>query len=321
LKLTGCLRPVHVAAGVISDEKGRVLIAQRPHGTHQGGLWEFPGGKVESGETPGQGLARELREELGILVSAVRPLIRIRHEYQDRCILLDVYRVRRYDGEPQGQEGQALAWVHPDRLKPTRMPAADRPIIMALRLPDQYLITGSNPFYHSCFMGRLSRALDRGHRLVQLRAHELVDAAYRDLAREVRQLCAKVGARVVLNRDPMIVAELEADGLHLTARQLLQLTARPAVSATLIGASCHNANELAHAEALALDYAILSPVHATASHPGAVPLGWRHFAELVESAALPVYAMGGLDAEDVDRAHAAGAQGVAGIRAYWRDED
>ncbi|HSO78893.1 MAG TPA: NUDIX domain-containing protein, partial [Chromatiaceae bacterium] len=103
---------IHVVAGAIQDCQGRVLVARRPLGAHQGGLWEFPGGKLEPGELPLQGLARELEEEVGIRVQATRPLIRLPHDYGDRRLVLEVHRVTAYAGEPIGREGQPLSWRH-----------------------------------------------------------------------------------------------------------------------------------------------------------------------------------------------------------------
>ena len=136
---------MQVAAGAVRDTRGRVLIAKRPDGVHQGGLWEFPGGKLQLGESPQDGLARELLEELGIRIRAWRPLIRLQHDYGDRHVVLHVYRIDAYDGIASGQEGQPLAWVKPDAMDPALFPAADRQIINALRLPTLYLITGQNP--------------------------------------------------------------------------------------------------------------------------------------------------------------------------------
>lgn len=126
---------IHVIAGALSDKEGRVLIAQRPRGRHMAGRWEFPGGKLETGEDPYAGLKRELAEELGIVVQAAEPLIRLRHEYPDRRMLLDVWQVTAYDGEPRSLDSQALAWVRPDELPKHDLLAADRAIVTALRLP------------------------------------------------------------------------------------------------------------------------------------------------------------------------------------------
>jgi 8-oxo-dGTP diphosphatase len=124
---------VHVVAGVVQNDDGRVLIAQRPDGVHLAGGWEFPGGKVAAGETVLQALARELREEIGIEVLAADPLVRYRHAYPERSIILDVWRIRQYDGEPRALEGQPLRWESVDRLLETGLLEADRPIVEALR--------------------------------------------------------------------------------------------------------------------------------------------------------------------------------------------
>ena len=120
---------IAVAAGVLHDGNGRVLIAQRQAGSHAAGRWEFPGGKLRSGEAPGDGLARELEEELGILVQHADPLISYRHEYDQRIVDLHVWRVLRYQGEPTGREGQPLRWVDVADLISCGLLPADRPIV------------------------------------------------------------------------------------------------------------------------------------------------------------------------------------------------
>lgn len=125
---------VHVAVGVIFNPKGQILIARRHDDAHQGGLWEFPGGKVESGETVGEALARELHEELGIVVqtSSCTQLLEIRHDYTDKVVLLDVWTVSDFDGEPVGKEGQPLTWVEPQALLAYDFPAANVAIVDAI---------------------------------------------------------------------------------------------------------------------------------------------------------------------------------------------
>jgi mutator protein MutT len=142
-------RAVHVAAAVLIDRRGRVLIAQRPPGKHLGGAWEFPGGKLEPGETPRQGLARELEEEIGVAIEHPRPLIRLRHAYPSSEVLLDVWVVRRYRGQPRGLDGQALRWCDRKALRSAQLLPADRPIITALRLP-QRLCRACTRWYSVC---------------------------------------------------------------------------------------------------------------------------------------------------------------------------
>ena len=129
---------VHVVAAAVIDAAGRVLIAQRPEGKHLAGGWEFPGGKLEPGEERLAGLARELCEELGItIIGMPRPLIRVRHAYPAREVLLDIWVVRRYGGELRGLDGQALRWCTQDELATADLLPADKPIVAALRLPER----------------------------------------------------------------------------------------------------------------------------------------------------------------------------------------
>jgi len=123
---------IAVAAGILTDSRGRALIAQRPHGAHQGGWWEFPGGKLDATESPLEGLVRELREEIGVEVHAAEPLMSYRHEYPERFIHLHVWRVTEFSGEPAGMEGQALRWSAVEDLPNAGLLPADLPIVMAL---------------------------------------------------------------------------------------------------------------------------------------------------------------------------------------------
>jgi 8-oxo-dGTP diphosphatase len=305
---------------VVSDDQGRVLIAKRPPGVHQGDLWEFPGGKLEPGESVERGLARELDEELGIQVSAARPLIRLRHDYGDRRILLDVWRVLSYQGQPQGREGQPLDWVFPQAMQASQFPAADRPVINALRLPNRYLITSTEPRQPEAFIRHLGEVLERTRiGILQLRRPDLERGDYAAIAERCADLCRQARTRLLLNCDPELAADLPGDGLHLSQARLLALPQRPRLGKPLLGASCHDARSLAKASDLELDYALLSPVLPTQSHPQARPLGWTGFADLVDQAQLPVYALGGLDQRDLETAISQGAQGIAGIRCFWSE--
>jgi 8-oxo-dGTP diphosphatase len=310
-------RQIHVAAGAIEDGQGRFLVARRPEGVHQGGLWEFPGGKLEPGEGLAEGLGRELWEELGIGVKDFRPLIRIRHNYGDRRVLLDVQRVTGYVGAPFGREGQPLAWLHPDAMDPAAFPAADVPIIAALRLPGLYLITGTDPADTSAFLARLAAALGRGVRMVQLRAHGLPATAYARLAEAACDLCEAAGAKLIVNANPHRALDLPGHGIHISSEHLWRQSSRPRGPGDWCGASCHNLDDLCRAVDLGLDYALLAPVLTTATHPAAQPLGWERFAELVDLVAIPVYALGGLRPSDLDTAIGHGAQGIAAIRGLW----
>lgn len=315
-EIGGMSDPLHVAAAAVVDKDGRVLIARRPAHVHQGNLWEFPGGKVEPGETAEQALGRELWEEVGIRPISCRRLIRIPFDYPERSVLLDVWQVDAFEGVPHGRQGQPLRWLAPDALPEYAFPAANRPIIAAVRLPDQYLITPEIRNRVSFFAG-LEAALDKGIRLLQFRAPQLPTSDYVLMAEEVIARCRARAVRVLLNTAPEIALRLRADGVHLNRHRLQACTTRPVPENMWCGVSCHDAQELVKAQAIGADFAVLSPVQATTSHPDARPLGWGGFQHLVSDVALPVYALGGVGPDDMGLALAARGQGIAAIRALW----
>lgn len=306
----------HVVAAVIANGSHQVLLARRPLDRHQGGLWEFPGGKVERGEEPRVALARELHEELGIIVQDARPLIKVRHEYPDKSVLLDVWRVTAFTGEPHGREGQPIDWVSPQNLPYRDFPAANRPIVTAARLPSVYLVT-PEPGDTVEFLDRLESLLAAGIRLVQLRAKTLEPAAYSKLARQVVPLCAGAGARLLLNASPALAEELGAAGVHLTGAGLMALKERPLSREQWVAASCHSSEELDHACRIGVDFVVVAPILATASHPEARPLGWQNLQRLSERATVPVYCLGGMALKDAATAWEHGCQGIASISALW----
>ncbi|MCB1750603.1 MAG: Nudix family hydrolase [Gammaproteobacteria bacterium] len=308
---------MHVAVAVIQDDRGRILLSRRADHVHQGGLWEFPGGKLKSGETLEQALKREIREELGIDIHSHAPLIRVNHRYPERSVLLDVHRITTFSGIPCGREGQPLVWVTPEMMPHYPMPAADRPIVSALRLPDCYLITGSDFSNKVDFLRRIQQRLTEGRRLIQFRAPGMEPRAFSQLAVELLQLCRSTDAQLLLNSTPELARICGAHGVHLTSRQLMSLDKRPLSAEQWVAASCHNETELRHAQVVGVDFVVLSPVLATASHPGVKPLGWRRFQELVDTVNVPVYALGGMLPGMVSRARECGGQGIAAIRGLW----
>ncbi len=308
---------VHVAVAVIQDARGRVLLTKRPDHVHQGGLWEFPGGKLEPEETLDAALKRELREELGIEMLSARPLIQVAYRYPDKSVLLDVRRLTGWSGRPVGLEGQPLAWVGLRELDDYPLPAADGPIVQALRLPERYMITGPDPRMAKAFLKRLRFAVTaRGIRMVQFRVN-LPDAQWRSLAAEALGICRRHGVPMLVNGSVERAMQLGADGVHLDSRTLMRWDARPADVGPWVGASCHCIEELERAAELGLDFAVLSPVLPTLSHPDARPLGWQAFAELAREARIPVYALGGMQESLLEDAWQSGAQGIAGISGLW----
>jgi 8-oxo-dGTP diphosphatase len=317
MPLSASDRAIHVVAAAIHDANGAVLVAQRPPHKHQGGLWEFPGGKVEAGESALCALRREIEEEIGIEVLEARPLIRLDHDYLDRRVVLDVWRVLRWSGSPRGREGQPLLWRLPDSLPTLAMPAADAPVVAALRLPDTYLVTPEVGDENQ-FLAQLESRIRSGICLVQLRATSCSEARYAALA--ARVLASREngsGARILLNAAPEIARQLDADGVHLNSVRLHRCLERPLPRNKWVAASCHNLSDLLQAQRIGVDFAVLGPVLRTASHPDAVPIGWDRFGIEVGSISIPVYAIGGLHPADLPTAWTHGAQGIAAIQGLW----
>jgi 8-oxo-dGTP diphosphatase len=311
---------MHVAVAVIGNDRQQVLLTQRAGHVHQGGLWEFPGGKVEAGEQVIEALVRELDEELGISVIRTRPLIQVVHDYTDRKVLLDVYRIETYSGVPHGKEGQALQWVKSDVLPDWPMPAANLPIVRAVQLPDRYLITPAQSVHGADFLGNLEACLQSGIRLIQYRDKTVDDHQYLDMAGRLVELAHRYHARVMLNRSLEVFNQCPADGLHLSSARLLALSDRPVSTDVYLAASCHNPAEVQHANEIGADFIVISPLKKTRSHPAAIPLGWDKCRQLTRLAQMPVYALGGLGKADISNAQQHGAQGIAAIRSLWRGE-
>ncbi|MET4163183.1 8-oxo-dGTP diphosphatase [Marinobacterium sp. MBR-111] len=307
---------IHVAAAVIRDRRGHILIARRPDDKHQGGLWEFPGGKVEPGEPVAQALSRELLEELGIQVLQAHPLIRIPHHYPDKSVLLDVWEVTVFEGEAHGAEGQPVCWVAPEALDDYAFPAANTPIITAARLSPRLLITGDVDDIDAC-TGKLQQALEQGITQVMLRTKSLSETAFADRYQQLQPLCAEFNALMGVNTSVEQANALCAEHLHLTSARLQALDSRAQFKGRWLSASCHNVEQICMAQEKGVDFITLSPVKPTRSHPGSPVLGWEGFAELVAECRLPVYALGGLGEDDLAQAREQGAQGIAAISAWW----
>ena len=304
---------VRVAAAVIVRADGAVLLAQRPSGKPYAGYWEFPGGKLEPGETPAHALSRELREELGITVRTASPWLMQEFVYPHAHVELHFFRVRAFDGEPAGHDGQAFAWQDPTAIDVAPLLPANKRVLAALTLPAVYAITCASDLGDAVFVERLQRALAAGVRLIQVREP---DRASRDaLVSRVIALASGHRAQVLLNGTEDDARRLGCAGVHWPAHALKIAASRPAD--LIVGASCHTHAEVMRASALGVDFAVLGPVLATPTHPDATPLGWSGFAAAVAETRVPVFALGGLQQADLDIAIAHGAHGVAMRRYAW----
>ncbi len=319
---------LHVGVAVLVKDN-KVLISKRPEHVHQGGLWEFPGGKVEPGKTIEAALKREIQEELGINILASQPLIKLSHHYKDKSVLLDTYRVEQFETSggyeypdntvSSGAEGQLVQWVSINQLRQYAFPDANAAIINALQLPPVYAISADLQA-QTMAVSAINALLDK-HQLVQIRLKSLSGKA---LEETIKQVMEKAGKKVqILFNSSMQLPDYlhqQSTGLHLTSRHLFNNAFIAQYKTTypdkLISASCHNQEEIKRANDLKLDFITLSPVQKTRSHPEQPPLGWEPFRRLTELAAMPVYALGGVQIEDIPQARLYGAQGVAGIRNF-----
>ena len=321
----------HAAVGVIQREDGWVLLAERPVGKPWAGYWEFPGGKVEEGETPQQALKRELQEELGIEVASLYPWLTRSFDYPAKydvagqlespakTVKLHFFIITKWNGEPYGLENQRLVWQSPENIEVSPMLPANAPIFTALSLPTTYAITNLSELGENLFFERLKISLDNGLKMLQLREKQLSAEGFQSFAERVIKLAAPYGAKVLINSSHQSdLSTLNVAGIHFSTTDLMRLQTKP--TTMLCGASCHNGEELAHAAALGLDYVMLSPVKATLSHPDEESLGWGKFTDLIADYALPVYALGGMWPTDLHEAKSHGAHGIAMLRSAWLSE-
>lgn len=311
------LKLVDVAVAVIVKPDGEFLLAKRPSGKPYAGYWEFPGGKVEAGEAVYDALVREIREELGIIVEQAYPWITQIFSYPHAKVKLHFYRVTQWQGEPCPHENQELSWQYTEHVQVTPLLPANGPVLRALGLPAIYGISHVAEMGKAAFLAQMEAAFEKGLRMVQIREKQMQPDELAALVRDVLPISRRYGAKVLVNGSMEVAQATGADGIHLTSRQLLDAHARPDFG--LVGASCHNREELQCAAALGLDFAVLGPVKPTLTHPGVPALGWEHFAGLIKDSSIPVYALGGMHDDDLIPAWQQGAHGIAMLRAAWHN--
>jgi len=303
---------LEVAVAVIRNTEGQILISQRAKNVHQGGLWEFPGGKFEVSEDASQALARELKEELDINILFSTPLINIRFNYPDLKVHLHVRQVDSFKGKAVGREGQVIRWVFIKDLERYAFPEANKPILSALSLPHEYAIINSSN--REQVGNALELLAQQGVSLVQIRAKAVQPLQVDSFIKEVSDKCDQLGIRCLFNSS-LFNTKVMSSTVHFTALDLMSLKKRPG-GYGMYAASCHNLQELQHAEKLGLDFVVLSPVQLTSSHLDAQPLGWQLFTDWVSQINIPVFSLGGMTKEDKKQAVQCGGQGVAGISLF-----
>lgn len=306
---------IDVVVAVIRDSTGRVLLSQRQAHQDFAHNWEFPGGKVELGETVMQALQRELQEELTIACVEAEPLISIPWQYEHKSICLHVFTVTVWRGEAKGVEGQALRWFDVDELARLTMPAANRGIVQAIRLPSCYAITGAFKGLAELTQG-VTSALARGAGMIQLRSL-WQGADYAAAAQHILPLVQQAGAKLLLNADVEQWQQFPEAGLHLSSEKASRFTERPVPESVILSVSVHTVAQLQQAQAIGADCVLLSPVLPTQTHPDMPALGWEQASDWVAQAKIPVYALGGVSPNHLVQVKAFGFHGVAAIGAFW----
>ena len=306
---------VDVVCAVIQKSNGEFLLAQRPADKVYAGYWEFPGGKIEPGESEADATVRELEEELGITVEQSYPWLTRCFVYPHANVRLHFRRVPRWRGDLHGKENQAFAWQQIENVSVAPLLPANGPILKALALPVTYGITHAQEIGEALMLDRLRAALDKGLRLIQVREKGWPRNKVEPFARQVMSIASPFNAQVMINGDVELAQRMGAAGVHLTAKQLMTSDARPDVP--LCAASCHDEKELQQVVKLGLDFVVLGPVLPTQSHTHIKPLGWVRFSELIKHYPLPVYGLGGLAYADLESAWRHGAHGIAMQRGAW----
>jgi 8-oxo-dGTP diphosphatase len=300
---------IEVVVGIIHNSNNEVFIAKRQKNQFMSDYWELPGGKVEPGEDHVNAIKRELFEETGITVKNCKLVQKIQHIYPEKTINLSVYSIDDYLGGPVGLEGQEITWSSADKLKNFKLLPTMWRIIHKFSLPKFYWITPDNHQSDKVF-NECKKRLSNGIKFIQLRSKTSLDTTYIE---KIHRLCRENQAKLILNTPNKTFNET-CDGWHLSSLELMSLKERPVIEEKLIGASTHGIDEALHAENISADYISLSPIEKTLTHPNSIPLGWKDASDIIEKCNLPVFLLGGMNKELVEKALSIGAQGVAGIR-------
>jgi 8-oxo-dGTP diphosphatase len=299
---------VRVAAAVTLAPDGRVLLAQRPAGKAYAGYWEFPGGKLEPGESVHDALVRELSEELGIAVLDAAPWLVQRYVYPHAAVELNFCRVFAFEGEPFGHDGQAFRWQTPGRFDVDPLLPANTAILRALTLPP---VCGIVPAAADAVArGIEARVDDEGIGLLCVDAAGAAPAQVRAAVERVRGIAQRTGARVLLRGAEGTVAQ-GCQGVLWSVQEMRAAAERPAP--VLVGAGCADAADLERAGALGLDFAVLGPavpdVDAAEGADGAA-IAWDAVARVVAATPLPVLVDGALASAGLAVAQRRGAHGI-----------
>lgn len=307
------MKTIKAVAGILRNTQAQLLIGKRQKHQFMAGFWELPGGKIKAGETPEQALCRELNEELGIQATQLNLQQTQLFEYADRQVNLSIYQVQNYLGKAYGKEQQTLTWVAIKDLKNYRLLPTMKALINAITLPNKYWITPATQHTSAAWMRQFRQKLTQNIQLIQLRSQVVLSA---DFIQKIHQECQQNQVKLLLNIPHKTFNETYADGWHLTTAEMRKLSHKPCSDQQLLGASTHNLQEARQAQTLGADFIVISPVQPTATHPDTTPIGWNAAQEVADKLNIPVYFLGGMRLQDLDKARQLGAQGIAGVSAF-----
>ncbi|ADY82364.1 putative bifunctional protein [Acinetobacter pittii PHEA-2] len=298
------LKPIVDVAIAILIHRGKILVGWREEQQHQGGKHEFPGGKVEQGETPEEACRREIYEEVGIGLKDWHQFDYIHHEYDDIIVNLHLFHSYVPD-ELLNLIHQPWAWYTREQLLHLNFPKANKDIIKRLYWP--HLIKISNTL----------SMVESSEALLYWRIENEAEQQY------IEQLTAlDEGQRssLIINVDiwwqlsPELQKQIKT--VHLKQSQLMNLHKGDLTVGVRYIAACHDAVSLKQAQQIGCDAVFISPVKSTTTHPEAVALGWERFSDLAQNSQIPVFALGGVHPDDLATAQQHGAYGLAGIRNF-----
>jgi 8-oxo-dGTP diphosphatase len=323
--MSSILKPrVDVAVAVVFNFHGEVLWSCRPSGKPYAGYWEFPGGKVEDGETVWQALVRELKEELGILATQGGPWFCIEHDYEHANVRLHLHRVWCFEGQPKALEQQQLTWASLSHSGLSPILPATEPLLPVLAQPIIMALSNYEVDFDRCAKRLESNLHTLLHSTVyvQFRETRLKGKQLLRAFQHCQALCQETGHTLLLNSNTWLnlqayFVDLPCP-LHLTE---LDLLSGQFVGLPCAGASVHSADSLSLAFRRGLSYAVLGSVKNTDSHPGLEGMGWQKFQEITQTSRLPVYAIGGLGFRDLHTAWQHGAHGVAMLSQFTNCKD
>jgi len=307
---------INVSVAVLINADHQVLLAQRPLSKPWEGWWEFPGGKIEKDETSVDALYREIYEEIGVKVTKFTKWVTRKYTYGANDFTLHFFKVYEWEGEVTSKENQKLVWTHLKKPNVSPMLPANVFIQKAFDLPKCYPITNLLETSKKVFFIQLQKKISDGLKMIQVREKNLSFDEFKVFSKEVIKICKPSNVKVIINSDVNLAYEIKADGVHLPSKYLLDIKKIP--KNLIVAASCHTQNDIDIAEKLNIHFVVLSAVNRTLSHPDILPIGWNKFQKIANKTNIPIYALGGLSANDYQVAIKNGAVGISSQRSIWK---